>query len=158
MFDRRRGDRLAVSLSREDAILILLLKLKKVVFKMSDLPDVIEAYIAAYNRKDMDGMLACLADTIRFRNISGGEVNAEARDKAGFAEMAAFGASAFKTRNQTVTHAITVADTTLIEIDYTATVATDLPNGWKAGQELAFSGASAFRIEDGKIVSIVDES
>lgn len=125
---------------------------------MADLPEVIDAYISAYNRKDVDGMLACLSETVHFRNISDGEVNAEAKDKAAFAEMAAFGASAFEARKQTVTNAITVADTTLVEIDYTATVAKDLPNGWKAGQALAFSGASAFRIEDGMIVSIVDES
>jgi len=37
-------------------------------------------------------------------------------------------------------------------------VAIDLPNGWKAGQSLSFTGASAFRIRDGKIASIVDES
>lgn len=46
----------------------------------------------------------------------------------------------------------------MVEIDYTAVVATDLPNGWTAGQKLAFSGASAFQVKNGKIVSIVDES
>ena len=35
---------------------------------------------------------------------------------------------------------------TMVEIDYTATVAADLPNGWKAGQQLAFTGASYFKI------------
>jgi ketosteroid isomerase-like protein len=125
---------------------------------MATLPDVIEAYIAAYNRKDVEGMIACLSDNVFFRNISGGEVTAEASDKQSFADMARFGASAFESRHQKVTNAITVAGTTLAEIDYSAVVATDLPNGWKAGQELAFSGASAFRVDGGKIVSIVDES
>ncbi|MFN4102433.1 MAG: hypothetical protein ACK4GT_21955, partial [Pararhodobacter sp.] len=85
-------------------------------------------------------------------------VTAEASDKQSFADMAKFGASAFETRHQKVVNAITVAGTTLAQIDYAAVVATDLPNGWKAGQTLAFSGSSAFRVEDGKIVSIVDES
>ena len=125
---------------------------------MSPLPAVIEAYIAAYNRKDVPAMLACLSDDIVFRNISGGDVTAEASDKTAFAQMAEFGATAFETRCQRVTNAITVSDTTLAEIDYTAVVAIDLPNGWKAGQQLGFTGASAFRIRDGKIVSIVDES
>lgn len=125
---------------------------------MQNLPSVIEAYIEAYNRKDVEGMLACLADNVSFQNISGGEVTAEASDKQSFAEMAKFGASAFETRWQEVTNSITVAGTTLVEIDYSAVVSTDLPNGWKAGQNLAFSGSSAFHIVDEKIVSIVDES
>ncbi|MEP3686991.1 MAG: nuclear transport factor 2 family protein [Sulfitobacter dubius] len=125
---------------------------------MERLPDLIEAYIDAYNRKDVEGMLMCLADNVFFQNISGGEVTAEVSDKQSFADMAKFGASAFETRHQKVVNAITVAGTTLAQIDYAAVVATDLPNGWKAGQTLAFSGSSAFRVEDGKIVSIVDES
>ncbi|MDS9469642.1 nuclear transport factor 2 family protein [Paracoccus sp. MBLB3053] len=125
---------------------------------MASLPDVIQAYIIAYNDKDVEGMLACLSDNVSFRNISGGQVTAEASDKQCLAEMARFGVSAFETRLQTITNAITVADTTLVEIAYSAVVAKDLPNGWKAGQELAFSGASSFRIVDGEIVSIVDES
>lgn len=103
-------------------------------------------------------MIACLASNVTFRNVSGGEVTAEASDKQGFEEIANFGVSAFETRHQKVTNAITVAGTTLLEIDYTAVVATDLPNGWTAGQKLAFSGASAFKVKDGKIISIVDES
>jgi ketosteroid isomerase-like protein len=103
-------------------------------------------------------MLACLADNVHFQNISGGEVTAEARDKQRFADMARFGASSFETRHQKVTNAITVAGTTLAEIDYSAVVATDLPNGWKAGQKLAFTGASSFHVEGGRIVRIVDES
>ncbi len=125
---------------------------------MTDIPAPIRAYIDAYNAKDVDGMLACLGDEIRFRNISSGDVTAEAPDKAAFAEMARFGATAFSERRQTVVNAITVADTTLAEIDYAAVVATDLPNGWKAGQRLAFRGASLFRIRDGLIVEIVDQS
>ena len=125
---------------------------------MSPLPAVIETYIAAYNRKDVPAMIACLSDDVVFRNISGGVVTAEASNKTAFAEMAEFGATAFETRSQMVTNAITVADTTLTKVDYDAVVAIDLPNGWKAGQRLSFTGASAFRIRDGKIASIVDES
>jgi ketosteroid isomerase-like protein len=125
---------------------------------MRNLPELIEAYIAAYNHKDVEGMLAGLAENVSFRNISGGEVTAEASGKQSFEDMAKLGASAFETRHQKVTNAITVGGITLVQIDYSAVVSADLPNGWKAGQKLAFSGASAFRIEGGQIVSIVDES
>lgn len=125
---------------------------------MANLPAVIRAYIDAYNDNNVAGMLMCLSDEVSFRNISGGEVTAETSDKQSFEALAKFGVAAFETRHQTLTTAITVADTTLAEIAYSAVVAIDLPNGWKAGQQLAFSGASLFRVEDGKIVCLVDES
>lgn len=125
---------------------------------MVKLPDVIDAYIAAYNDKDVPAMLACLAEDVRFRNVSGGTTTAQTAGKPAFAELAAFGASAFTTRRQHVTNAITVAGVTAVEIDYSAVVATNLPNGWTAGQALSFSGASLFEVADGTIVSIVDES
>lgn len=80
---------------------------------MANLPHVIEAYIAAYNRKDIERMLACLSDEVSFRNISDGEATAEASDKPSFEAMSKFGVSAFRSRHQKVTNAITVADTTL---------------------------------------------
>jgi 4-hydroxy-tetrahydrodipicolinate reductase len=123
-----------------------------------DLPAPIRAYVDAYNRRDVAGMLACLADDVVFRNLSDGAVTAETADKSAFAELAAFGAAAFSQRRQTVVRAITVADRTLVEITYAATVARDLPNGWKAGQTLDFAGASSFRLENGLIAEIVDQS
>jgi hypothetical protein len=57
-----------------------------------------------------------------------------------------------------VRRAITVADTTLVEIDYAATVAADPPEGWTAGQRIALRGASLFRVRDGLIDRLIDES
>ena len=122
------------------------------------LPDVVRSYIAAYNAKDVDAMLACLSEDVRFRNISDGKVTAETSDKSGFAELAQVGVTAFSRREQVVRNAISVDDLTLVQIDYSAIVAADLPNGWKAGERLAFQGASAFRVNGGKIVGITDES
>tara|TARA_R110002020_G_scaffold39991_3_gene118317 strand:- start:6629 stop:7006 length:378 start_codon:yes stop_codon:yes gene_type:complete len=125
---------------------------------MPELPEIVEAYISAYNARDIDRMIACLADEIHFRNFSGTELTAEAVGTAAFADLARFGASAFASRRQTVTHAISVFDTTVANIDFVAVVAMDLPNGWKAGQELSFKGSSLFRIANGKIVNIIDQS
>lgn len=124
---------------------------------MSDLPAPIRAYLDAYDRKDVAGMLACLTDDVVFRDLSGGAVTVETTGKSAFAELAAFGAAALSERRQTVVRAITVADRTLVEIAYTATVARDLPNGWKAGQALDFNGASSFRVENGLIAEIIDQ-
>ncbi|MGQ2902032.1 nuclear transport factor 2 family protein [Neoaquamicrobium sediminum] len=125
---------------------------------MAELPTPIESYIAAYNAIDVDAMLVCLADDVHFQNVAEGAVNAETRDKKEFAALARAGAAAFSARRQTVTQSITVADRTMVKIDYAATVAADLPNGWKAGQELAFRGASYFELSDGLISRIIDES
>lgn len=125
---------------------------------MAKLPDVVSNYIAAYNAMDVEGMLACLAETITFRNFSGRELTAEAANKQSFAEMARYGVTAFSERRQTVTNAITVDDTTVAEIDYSAVVAKDMPNGWTKGQVLSFAGASHFRVSHDKITLIVDQS
>jgi hypothetical protein len=120
------------------------------------LPDVIARYITAYNAMNVPDMVACLARDVVFRNVSDGTVDAETADRTAFAELAELGRRAFSERTQAVTNAITVLDTTLVEIDYTARIATDLPNGWKAGQTVAFKGASEFTLRDGLIARIVD--
>ena len=125
---------------------------------MRPLPPTIARYIDAYNRRAVEEMLACLAETIRFENRAGGIVTATAVDKDAFAAMARTGAAAFAERRQTVRHAITVGETTLVEIDYAATFAADLPNGWTAGQRLAFRGASLFQLRGVFIDRLVDES
>ncbi|MDP5218753.1 nuclear transport factor 2 family protein [Ruegeria sp. 2205SS24-7] len=125
---------------------------------MNKLPNVIETYINAYNQKDVDGMLACLCNSVEFQNITEGVVSASTTGKQEFRELAQLAVQLFESRRQTVTHIISVADTTLVEIDFTARVAMDTSNGWKAGQELRLSGAAAFRVANGKIVSIIDES
>lgn len=125
---------------------------------MVTLPQTIERYIAAYNARDVEGMLACLTQDVRFLNVSGGAVSAQTETHAAFADLARFGVEAFSQRQQTVTEAITVHTVTACRIDYTATVAMDLPNGWTAGQRLSFQGASAFTLRNGLICSLIDES
>jgi len=80
----------------------------------------------------------------------------QANSKDEFESMAKMGAAAFEKREQKPIHSITVGNTTHIAIEYMATVAKDLPNGWKAGQKLSFKGASSFRIKENKIVKLID--
>jgi hypothetical protein len=116
-------------------------------------PGVIARYGSSYNDRDVPGMVGCLTPDVVVRNVSGGEVSAEANGRAALAEA---GRQAFHTRNQAMTNAITVLDTTVVEIDYSATVASDPPNGWRAGQSVAFTGASAFELREGLIPRVVD--
>ena len=125
---------------------------------MSELPEIISQYISAYNNLNVAAMLDCLTNDIEFRNISNGEVNTHTNSKKEFETLANMGVVAFKSRKQTVTQFISVSNITLVEISYEAVVAADLPNGWKAGQELSFNGASAFELRDNKIMKITDQS
>lgn len=122
------------------------------------LPPIIENYIEAYNAMDLDGMLRCLTDDVRFQNILSGQVSVATAGKEQFAELARLGAPAFHARRQEVVRCIVVGSHAMAEIAYTATVAKDLPNGWKAGQQLAFTGASYFKLVDGRIAEIIDQS
>ena len=125
---------------------------------MPKLPEVISRYIAAYNNLHVQGMLDCLTDDVEFQNISSGKMDTHTTSKEDFENLANMGVTAFSSRNQSILNSISVSNTTLVQIDYHAVVAADLPNGWKAGQELKFTGASAFEITDGKISKVVDQS
>lgn len=122
------------------------------------LPFAVEAYIAAYNAMDVEGMLAHLVDNVVFKNYAGDKLIAEADDKASFEKLARTAISAFKERRQTVKKAFTMGDTTVLTIQFDAIVAVDLPNGWKADQKLDFRGACEIQLTDGKIIRITDQS
>ena len=125
---------------------------------MSELPKIITKYISAYNALDVGGMLECLADDVEFQNISNRHINTHTHSKEEFEALANMGVTAFKSRKQSVIRFMTVSNITLVEISYEAIVASNLPNGWTAGQHLSFTGASAFELRDDKIAKIIDES
>ena len=125
--------------------------------RLIGVPGPVESYLAAYNAGNIDGMLACLARDVHFKDVSGDTVTAQARGLPAFETLARHGAAVFAHRTQTVLNAITVDDTTLAEISFSAVVAMDLPNGWVAGRTVAVMGASLFQLRDGKIARIVDQ-
>ncbi|MEM7643308.1 MAG: nuclear transport factor 2 family protein [Pseudomonadota bacterium] len=124
---------------------------------MPILPAPVAAYLAAYNTRDVPAMLAGLDRDITFQDLAGDCVTAEATGLAAFEELARAGVAAFATRHQAVRHAITVADTTLAEIDFTGTLRIDLPGLGAAGETVNISGATLFRLAGGKITRIVDQ-
>lgn len=122
----------------------------------TDLPPAVAAYLEAYNRKDVDGMLNCLSPSVSFLDMSGDSVTVSTNGLEEFRALALAGADAFLSRTQDVRNAITVADTTVLEIAFSAVVARDLPNGWMAGQNVSLAGRSRYRVECGQIVEIID--
>jgi hypothetical protein len=65
--------------------------------------DLIDRYIAACNRFDLDGMLGLLADDVRFENVSGGQVTASTSGVAEFPSLPERAAALFAEREQRVT-------------------------------------------------------
>ena len=118
----------------------------------------VQNYIEAYNRFDVDGMLRHLHEEVMFRNVSNGEVNLILIGKERFRKQATQALQYFSQREQRVTD-WQVADS-LVEVllDYTAIAAVDFPNGLKAGDTLQLQGKSVFGFADNQIISIDDIS
>ncbi|MBO2010010.1 nuclear transport factor 2 family protein [Hymenobacter negativus] len=116
----------------------------------------VEAYIEAYNRFDVAGMLAPLHEDVVFRNVSNGEVNLTTTGKAAFRQQAEQATQYFSQREQRVTEWQVSAQRVEVAIDYTAVAAIAFPNGLKPGDTLHLQGKSVFETENGQIISIED--
>lgn len=119
---------------------------------------IIKNYINFYNNFDIDGMLGTLDENIVFENVSNGEVNIVLNGIDEFRTQAEQSKSLFSNRKQTITAITDTDEQTTIEIAYHATLATDLPNGMKKGDELNLTGRSVFKFAGDKIIYIRDES
>ena len=118
----------------------------------------VAAYIEAYNRFDVAGMLTPLHDEVVFRNIASGEVNLTTAGKENFQRQAEQATRYFFEREQRVTHWQSVGNRVEVAVDYRAVAAVELPNGVKSGDTLHLQGKCVFCFEDGKIISIEDIS
>ncbi|WP_077923724.1 nuclear transport factor 2 family protein [Spirosoma sp. 209] len=118
----------------------------------------IRQYITAYNAMDVAGMMALLHDIIVFENVSNASGITATSGKAEFEALARQSLGVFRSREQRI-RSLTLGDrTAAVEIDYSAIVAVDLPNGLKAGQALMLRSVTIFAFSDGKISRISDYS
>ena len=118
----------------------------------------IERYLEAYNTFDIEGMMSVIHPDIEFKNVNGGEVNATASGADEFRKLAEQSKGLFTMRKQTITSFETKDDQAFIGIDYEGVLASDFPNGMKAGEILRLNGRSEFAFRDGKIYRITDIS
>lgn len=123
---------------------------------VNELPACVVRYIDAYNAFDVQAMVGCLTHDIHFVNRSGTDVAMETQGIDAFRDLAAQGAAVFSQRRQRVTNAIVAPGHATVEIDYQATVAVDLPNGWTAGQVISLRGVSLFTLRDDRIAVLID--
>ncbi len=125
---------------------------------MDSVPTIVARYIDAYNRMNVQAMLDCLSGEVRFINRSNGETTNETHGIEAFRALAEQGVQLFAEREQTILDCIAIDDRAAVRIGYRAKAKTDLPNGWKAGQEVEMTGTSFFMISEGKISEVIDAS
>jgi ketosteroid isomerase-like protein len=126
--------------------------------KTDDKKAMIQQYVDAYNRFDVEGMLSTLTEDVTFENVQSGEVNVSANGKTEFKALAEQAKALFAERQQIIERIDDGADLTAAKIAFSAKLASDLPNGMKAGEQLRMHGVSEFVFSDGKICSIRDIS
>jgi len=119
---------------------------------------IIAQYIEGYNSFDTDKMTEHMDQHIVFENISNGEINMYLAGLDAFKEQAEKSKNIFSTRTQTLRSYKHQADETEIEIDYSAILAIDFPNGLKKGDEIKLLGKSVFKFSNKKIVKLIDIS
>ncbi|MEX7641444.1 nuclear transport factor 2 family protein [Stenotrophomonas maltophilia] len=118
----------------------------------------IEHYLQAYNRFDIDAMLAVLAHNVRFENHSGSQLTMVTEGIDAFGELARQSAPLFREREQRLLELTFEDGMALASIGWRGVFAQDIPDGPGAGTELALQGRSEFAFEDGHIVRIIDRS
>lgn len=119
---------------------------------------IVESYVRAYNSFDIDGMIKNLDENIVFENISNGKVDLRTKGLKDFRQQAESAKKYFKQRQQTIESWELSDPYVIINIDYKAILAIDLPNGPKSGDTLELKGQSEFEFTDGKITKITDKS
>lgn len=112
----------------------------------------IRQYIDAYNRKDIDAMMACLTPDVVFRHISNGEITLELSGSKAFRKQAEQAAQLFSERQQTLTSLTGYGDFWEATITYRGTFA----SGPNAGQAIELPGQSRFFMENDRITQLTD--
>lgn len=116
-------------------------------------------YVEAYNKMDVEKMIADFDDEIIFQNIMNSDKTMELQGVEEFKKQAIEALSYFSEREQSVESITHNSNCTEISIAYRAIAAMDFPNGLKKGDEINLKGKSIFEFsEDGKISRLKDFS
>jgi ketosteroid isomerase-like protein len=117
---------------------------------------IIEHYVHAYNAFDVEAMILLLHPAIEFKSIANGEVTVSVSGIDDFRNLVEHGETLFSSRKQTVMEYYEKDDQVIVEISYSGVLATDFPDGMKAGDTLNFKSLSEILFKDGKIYKITD--
>jgi hypothetical protein len=119
---------------------------------------IIDDYIRSYNSFDIDGMLLHMHKDVSFKHISNDQVSMSTQGISELRAAAEQAKAVFKYRRQTVTNYQFIGNTARIEIEYEGELASNLPNGPKAGDVMKLKGRSEFAFKDGLIIRLTDIS
>lgn len=122
------------------------------------LDDVIRRYIASYNDRDIEAMLACVTDDVVFENISNAGQSMRLDGKAMMRQVAEVSGNAFSYRRQRLINIVTGNGKAAAEIEFEGRAAVDLPNGVRAGETVRVRGASFFEFRGPLLCRIADYS
>ena len=104
------------------------------------IPEIIRRYLDAYNARDIDALLDTVNDDVVFEHVSNEADPVRVEGKAALGHLARQSAASFSSRRQTVRTCVATAEAVAIEVEFEATPAVDLPNGWKAGEQVRLRG------------------
>ena len=116
-------------------------------------------YLNAYNKMDVEKMIADFGDEIIFQNIMNSDKTMELQGVEEFKKQAIEALAYFSEREQSIESIIHKYNSTEIVINYRAIAAMDFPNGLKKGEVINLKGKSVFEFSaDGKIIRLTDIS
>jgi len=118
----------------------------------------VEQFIDAYNRFDVDGMLALLAPDVSFENVADGQVTATTSGIEEFRQLAEQSKALFSERKQIITALNFRPASVVASIAWRGVFAIDVPNGPAAGTAIELEGESEFEFSGERISRIVDRS
>jgi ketosteroid isomerase-like protein len=118
----------------------------------------VDRYLDAYNRKDVEAMLATLHPAVVFENHTAGVLSVRTQGLAELRQLAEDSRRLFAARRQTITDWRQHGDSAVAHILFEGTFALDLPNGVRAGQAIALAGRSEFHQREGRLDFIADHS
>jgi len=122
------------------------------------LDEIIRRYIASYNDRDIDAMLACVTDDVVFENISNAGQSMRLDGKTMMRQVAEVSGNAFSYRRQRLINLVTGEGKAAAEIEFEGRAAVDLPNGVRAGETVKVRGASFFEFRGLLLCRIADYS
>jgi len=120
--------------------------------------DVINRYVASYNARDIDGMLACVTEDVIFENVSNSGQSMRLEGKTAMQQVAELSGNAFSYRRQRLVSLVCAGAQAAAEIEFEGKAAVDLPTGVKAGETVRIRGASFFELRGELICRVADYS
>ena len=117
---------------------------------------IIDEYIKAYNKFDLDGMMKNLSIDIVFKNITNGETTLELNGKYAFKSQVEQAFNLFKNREMKIIDQKFGDDTVENTVDFKGVLDLDIPDGPKKYDLIKLQSKSIFQFKDGKIILIED--